>query len=123
MTRREFHFVEGTSSKFWAVSVDGTAMTVQFGKIGTAGQTQQKTFPSPEKAKAEAEKLIGEKTRKGYKEVGTSAAAPPSPAPKPAAPKPAAAAPSERRLLLEPADWLRARWRERPAVPAPAPPA
>ena len=33
-------FVEGTSSKFWRARVDGTTVTVNYGKIGTTGQTQ-----------------------------------------------------------------------------------
>src|SRR5262245_28107715 len=113
MTRREFHFVEGTSSKFWAVSVANTTMTVQFGKIGAAGQTQVKAFASPAQAVAAAEKLIGEKTGKGYKEVGgVSAPAPATPVPVKATPepKPAPVSGLERRLNLDAADWLRARW-------------
>src|SRR6478672_5486249 len=102
MTRREFRLVEGTSSKFWAVSVADVTMTVQFGKIGTAGQTQVKTFASPTEAKAAAEKLIGEKTRKGYTEVADSTPiAPPAPAPEPAKVKPAPPTKGvERRLKL-----------------------
>ncbi len=125
MTRREFHFEEGASRKFWAVSVSDSTMTVQFGRIGSAGQTQPKTFASPAAALAAAEKLIAEKTGKGYKEVGaTPPAASPAPAPAKAAPAapPAKAAPPtgapERRLNLAPADWRRAGWRGRPeAVP------
>ena len=68
MNRREFHFVEGASSKFWAVSVADDTMAVQFGKIGTAGQTQEKNFSNPDAARKAADKLIAEKTAKGYQE-------------------------------------------------------
>ncbi|MFO0928750.1 MAG: WGR domain-containing protein [Gemmataceae bacterium] len=69
MNRREFHFAEGTSSKFWAVSVAGGTLTCQFGRIGSAGQTQHKPFATEAEANVAAEKLIAEKTRKGYQEV------------------------------------------------------
>lgn len=67
---RRFEFVDGPSSKFWEISVEGTGFTVRFGRIGTAGQTQQKSFASEEKAKAEHDKLVAEKVKKGYAEVG-----------------------------------------------------
>jgi predicted DNA-binding WGR domain protein len=75
MARREFHFVEGTSNKFWAIDLRGTQFTVDWGRIGTAGQTQTKTFGSEAEAKKQWEKLIAEKTGKGYQEVGGAAAA------------------------------------------------
>ncbi|MGZ3422838.1 MAG: DUF4132 domain-containing protein [Polyangiales bacterium] len=66
---RRFEFKEGTSSKFWEVDVEGSSLTVRFGKIGTAGQTQTKSFPSEGKAESERDKLIKEKTGKGYSEI------------------------------------------------------
>lgn len=80
---RRFELVEGTSSKFWEIDVEGKSTTVRYGRIGTNGQTQAKAFPTEAKAVAERDKLIKEKTGKGYKEVGA------------AAPIPAAAAPTE----------------------------
>ena len=65
---RYFEFVGGGSSKFWEVSLTGKAFTVRFGKMGTDGQTQLKQFPTAEKAAAECEKLVAEKTKKGYVE-------------------------------------------------------
>jgi len=56
----------GKSHKFYEVTVDGAKLTVRFGRIGDAGQTQVKEFPSPDKAKAEATKKLGEKAKKGY---------------------------------------------------------
>lgn len=70
---RRFEFKEGTSSKFWEIDVEGKDLTVRFGKIGTNGQTQLKSFPTEEKAKAERDKLIREKTGKGYVETGEAA--------------------------------------------------
>jgi len=67
---RRFEFVDSTSNKFWEVEVKGKTLNVTFGKIGTKGQSKPKDFTTPEKAKAEMEKLIKEKTGKGYVEVG-----------------------------------------------------
>jgi predicted DNA-binding WGR domain protein len=58
----------GAASKFWEVAVDGTTVNVRFGKIGVTGQTTQKSFATQAEAEAHANKLIGEKTRKGYEE-------------------------------------------------------
>jgi DNA ligase 1 len=65
---RYFEFVEGSSSKFWEIRVDGTTFYTRYGKIGTDGQMTQKDFDSDEKTQAEANKLIAEKTKKGYAE-------------------------------------------------------
>ena len=37
-----------------------------YGRIGDPGQTQTKSFATPDAARAEAAKKVGEKTRKGY---------------------------------------------------------
>lgn len=69
---RMFEFTEGTSSKFWEVVLAGNEVIVRFGKIGTAGMTKPKPFPTPAAAKKYYDDLIGEKTGKGYVEVGRS---------------------------------------------------
>jgi DNA ligase-1 len=66
--RRQFELVDGKSSKFWEIAVDGTSVTVRFGRIGTNGQTQTKTFGDEVAAIKHADKLISEKTGKGYVE-------------------------------------------------------
>ena len=71
---RRFEFSDSTSNKFWEVEVKGKTLNVTFGKIGTKGQSKPKDFATPEIAKAEMEKLIKEKTGKGYVEVGGKAA-------------------------------------------------
>jgi predicted DNA-binding WGR domain protein len=78
--RREFQLVEGTSSKFWAIQLEGKAFEVTFGRIGTAGQNQRKEFKSAGEALKAHDKLIAEKVAKGYAEVR----GPASPSPKPA---------------------------------------
>lgn len=57
----------GSAHKFYEVTVDGTKLTIRFGRIGDKGQTQEKDFPTADKAKAEAAKKLSEKTKKGYK--------------------------------------------------------
>jgi predicted DNA-binding WGR domain protein len=59
-------FEEGTSSKFWRARVEGKTLYVNYGKIGTNGQTQVKDFADHAGAVKEYEKLIREKRKKGY---------------------------------------------------------
>jgi uncharacterized protein (TIGR02996 family) len=66
---RTFQLSDASSHKFWNIEVKGNAYTVTFGKIGTAGQTQTKTFNDAATAQAEADKIVKEKTRKGYVET------------------------------------------------------
>jgi predicted DNA-binding WGR domain protein len=65
---REFQLVEGKSAKFWAIEVKGSHYTVRFGRIGTAGQMQTKELASGAEARRACQKLIAEKTAKGYTE-------------------------------------------------------
>src|SRR5262245_33930901 len=66
---RRFEYSEGTSNKFWTIELSGKSFTVNFGRIGTAGQTQTKTFPDEGQAKKAHDKLIVEKLGKGYQET------------------------------------------------------
>ncbi len=61
-------FQEGSSNKFWRVTVEGATLTVIYGRIGTAGRSESKEFKSEAEAKKEAEKLLAEKLKKGYHE-------------------------------------------------------
>lgn len=63
---QRFVVEEGGSNKFWEISVDGASHTVRFGKVGTPGQERTKTFTSEKEAKADAARLIADKTSKGY---------------------------------------------------------
>lgn len=89
---RRFELVEGKSSKFWEIAVEGSSHTVRYGRIGTDGRETTKAFGSPEEAAASAEKLIEQKTKKGYAPVdgGEGAASAPAKAPEKEAPKKAA---------------------------------
>ena len=62
-----FLFAEGNSNKFWEIAVDGVKLIVRFGRVGTKGQVQLKSFADEETALKEKEKLIREKTNKGYR--------------------------------------------------------
>ena len=92
VTRLEFS--EGTSHKFWEVRQSGKTLQMSWGRIGTAGQGQTKTFASPDAARAELEKLVAAKRQKGYAEAGRRAAT--------ARSKPARAATSTRTAAAPP---------------------
>lgn len=66
---RMFEFSEGSSNKFWEVVLQGSTVSVRFGKIGSAGMTKPKSFPTDQAAKKYYDDLIVEKTGKGYVEV------------------------------------------------------
>lgn len=66
---RSFQCTEGTSSKFWMISVTGASHTVEFGRIGTKGQVKTKTFRSADEAREDVERLIASKLAKGYVEL------------------------------------------------------
>jgi DNA ligase-1 len=68
-TVRHFEFVEGKSSKFWEISTDGCEVTVRYGRIGTAGTSKVKAHADAKAARREADRLIAEKTGKGYVET------------------------------------------------------
>lgn len=68
-TERYFEYKDNKSSKFWEICVQGSDVTVRFGKIGGTGQTQSKSFNDPALAYAHAEKLIIGKAKKGYHEM------------------------------------------------------
>ena len=79
-----YELIEGSASKFWEVSVDDAKLTVRYGRIGTQGQTKDKDFVSSDAATKEKNKLVKEKTSKGYTLVSSSGGAIPSKAPQPA---------------------------------------
>jgi len=63
---RYFEFVEGNSSKFWEIRRTGTTVTARYGRIGAAGQETVKSFADEALAEKHLEKLIEDKTGKGY---------------------------------------------------------
>jgi len=116
MARRYFEFVEGTSSKFWEVWIEKNEVRTRYGKIGSAGQTTVKDEGSTAAAQKLHDKLVKEKTGKGYGEKASGAVAgPPNErvtAPMEPLPKPKAAAlppPPKQEEAPRPDDGFR-RW-------------
>lgn len=68
MSKRYFEFSEGSSNKFWEIWMDGTEVFTRYGKIGSSGATTVKDEGAPEKAQKLYDKLVKEKTSKGYEE-------------------------------------------------------
>jgi predicted DNA-binding WGR domain protein len=68
-TKRRFEYVEGSSDKFWEIEIDGSSVTVRFGRNGTSGQSSVKNFADVAKAEKHAESMIAEKLKKGYTEA------------------------------------------------------
>jgi predicted DNA-binding WGR domain protein len=64
-----YELIEGTSRKFWDVSLRGTKLTVRWGRIGTEGQSKVFEFPTAAAAGDRQTELIREKTAKGYRPV------------------------------------------------------
>ncbi len=69
---RRFELIEGTASKFWEVEQSDTDLNIRWGRIGTAGQSQTKSFADAAKAATAMTKLVAEKSGKGYSEVGVT---------------------------------------------------
>jgi uncharacterized protein (TIGR02996 family) len=82
---RHFELRDDRSAKFWSIDLQGNRFTVRFGKIGTTGQTQTKEFASDAQARAEHDKIVAEKIKKGYVEAGGTAV--PAPVAAPATPR------------------------------------
>ncbi len=85
---RRFEMSAGGASKFWEVDVRGSLVRVRFGRLGTEGQKRDKTLASTAAAAKELDKLVREKTGKGYVEC-KAAGRPTAPASKARAPAPA----------------------------------
>lgn len=66
---RYFEYHDDKSHKYWEITIAGTDVTVRYGRIGTPGQTQAKSFPDIAAATKHLDKLIAEKTSKGYEEL------------------------------------------------------
>ena len=66
---RRFELVDGASSKFWEISLAGASFTARYGRIGSSGQSTTKHFDTEEMAAAAHDKLVAEKTKKGYVET------------------------------------------------------
>jgi len=61
-----YEYSEGSSNKYWEISVEGTSVVTHYGRIGTSGQKTLKELATAEAAKKEAERLTASKLKKGY---------------------------------------------------------
>jgi uncharacterized protein YwqG/predicted DNA-binding WGR domain protein len=74
--KKRFVFHEGKSQKFWFIQVKGKSLIVTFGALGSSGKTQTTSFETQDKCLKEANKLIFQKTGKGYRELAENEAIP-----------------------------------------------
>ncbi|EPU4955217.1 TPA: WGR and DUF4132 domain-containing protein [Escherichia coli] len=65
---RHFIYQDEKSHKFWAVEQQGNELHISWGKVGTQGQSQVKSFADAVAAEKAELKLIAEKVKKGYVE-------------------------------------------------------
>ncbi len=68
---RHFIFQDEKSHKFWAVEQQGNELHINWGKVGTNGQSQVKSFADAAAAEKAELKLIAEKIKKGYVDDGS----------------------------------------------------
>lgn len=69
--KKSLKYIDGNSDKFWEIEVTGLNYTVTYGRNGTGGTSQTKSFNSNEECLKMAEKIMAEKIKKGYSESGT----------------------------------------------------
>lgn len=67
--------VDGSSKKFWRARVEGGTLHINYGRIGTNGQTKVKELGGEAQARKELDKVAGSKRRKGYDDAGDAAPA------------------------------------------------
>lgn len=103
---RYFEFSEGSSNKFWEVSLEGTSVRTRYGKIGAKGQLTVKDLDSKGAAQKELDRLVAEKTKKGYAESGAEADIANADARNPALEKAILANPLDVEAYSVFADWL-----------------
>jgi predicted DNA-binding WGR domain protein len=67
-------YKDAKSNKFWRARTEGGELTINYGRIGTDGQTKVKDLGDAASAKAEMDKVAGSKRRKGYDDADGGAA-------------------------------------------------
>ncbi|HIE48857.1 MAG TPA: WGR domain-containing protein, partial [Gammaproteobacteria bacterium] len=80
MPKQYYELVNDKSAKFWEVEQQNSTVHLRWGKIGTNGQSKIKELDSQEDAAKEVEKLINQKTKKGYVTAKASTVTTASPA-------------------------------------------
>ena len=66
---KTYIYQDEKSHKFWAVEQQENELHISWGKVGTNGQNQVKSFADAAAAEKAKLKLIAEKTKKGYVEI------------------------------------------------------
>jgi uncharacterized protein (TIGR02996 family) len=102
---RTFTYSDAKSHKFWNIDLQGDKLTVTYGRIGAAGQTQTKQFKGAAAAQKEHDKLVKEKLAKGYQET-TPSARPQPRSMREALEEALAASPEDLASHMAYADWL-----------------
>ena len=65
--KQAFIYTDGKSQKFWIIDAAGSDIMVNFGKLGTNGRFQITEYADETECQKAADKLILQKTKKGYK--------------------------------------------------------
>ncbi|HDJ7935180.1 TPA: WGR and DUF4132 domain-containing protein [Escherichia coli] len=73
---KHFIYQDEKSHKFWAVEQQGNELHISWGKVGTKGQNQVKSFADAAAAEKAGLKLVAEKVKKGYVEELSSPSQP-----------------------------------------------
>ncbi len=66
-----YEFKDEYDHKFWKGDLEGIAVTLHFGKVGTSGLRASREFTSVESAKKFLEERLLKKIREGYRLVKT----------------------------------------------------
>ncbi|WP_245910883.1 AAA domain-containing protein [Nonlabens arenilitoris] len=69
LTFKRYEFVEGSSNKYWEIAIDGFDIITRYGRIGNKPQENRKSLDDQVSVLKEEMRLIGVKTRKGYRPV------------------------------------------------------
>lgn len=63
---KTYRYIDDKSDKFWRIEISSNEFLLNYGKTGTNGTYQIKSFDNEELCIKEANKLITSKTKKGY---------------------------------------------------------
>ncbi len=74
--RFEFEDASANSFKFWRIGTDRCTAYTHYGRLGTDGQREDKTFINSWECDSHVRKKIKEKLGKGYREVTSGVAVP-----------------------------------------------
>ena len=74
METRSLRYQDEKSDKFWTITLDGSTVSVHFGRVGTAGQRKEFSFDDETAAQQAFEKRLAEKLKEGYRDAESSEA-------------------------------------------------